>query len=1482
MSVEKLRYQREEGSLDCAASPPLDDWVVFKDGVATAVVSKQFSHRNGKSKTHNASFNDPCNNYTSLDQPWRATNATELDICDSYFNWTGWYRLLYNGMNIRVPESCVDEYTCGTDNALWLNGAHPQIKDGIVTRDVCGSTGWACCFYRSTPIRVKACPGNYYVYEFVRPTLLCSAAYCADVNTISPTNVAAVAPNVPSTTTTSSSKNLAFDPCIISTVLDHEWRGIYKYTTSSGHDDTLVEWSGWYLLHHQGQSAQIPESDWCTGYMSCGGYTRLFLGGPHPRLQDGIVTRDIYGTYVSECNFYRSNQIQVKACPGDYYVYRLVKPVLSLPLPTYCAVVFSSLSYNPCNNYTTLDQPWRGTNGTGLRICDRDFNWTGWYRLLYYGMNIRMPESCVDDSSCGTSITLWLKGSHPQIEDGIVTRRVCGRSGSDCCYYRSYPIRVKACPGDYYVYEFVRPVTCSAAYCSGILCEHNLSKRESDLYIQCCSIEYKHYVLDNEWRRTDSLSYTIYRGHDDTLVEWNGWYRLYLQGKSAQLPTSFWCADQMPCSGYTQLFLEGLHPRPQDGIVTRDVYGSFARQCNFYKSIPIQVKACPGDYYVYRLTKPAVSLPMPTYCAAVFSTPSYDPCYNYTPLDRPWRGTNKTGLYNCDRYFNWTGWYRLLYNGLDIRMPESCVNQSRCGTVVSLWLNGSHPERGDGIVTRRVCGKYNGDCCYYRSYPIRVKACPGNYYVYEFVRPTACRVAYCADVTTITSNTTLTISSVPASSINTSRCPKGLLLSWFLVKVLVWSQNTTSDPCLVHSVLNDDWRKLDSLYSPVRSYYDDTLVEWSGWYRLHFEGRSAQIPESVWCSNYICHYLCPHTVQKNFTLACADTLFDQIENSGTPVLPVEIVKKVLEVQNLQIQMMNSDPNITSGTQVLNRTETLVSTLVNHQRDSYSVNISVDGLVEPIVSLKELCQLSINNAQMDIDLIQISKNNNVTASALLEVDPNGALSCVYWSNTEGVIDGCDLLQTNISHTICFCFHLSTFALIMQINPSSDADSDPVIELICTVVVTVGLVFLGLALLTLTICRRNPRVTNTAQINLCISLLLAHLLFLLTQKLIYYIKPHKVVCAVLAGVLHFLFLSAFVWMFIEAVLLFISVKNLTKITSNENAGLWGKWLVVIGYAVPLVVVGMSAALVRGGYGGEKGGMQVSDIVCVCVCGCWLKTEFLWSFLGPVSFILAANTVLFISIMIILISTLTNVKSEMLRIRRSESDQQLFTTVTLKAMVQFIILGCPWILGFFTDHSKMSEIIFILLNSQQGTFIFLVHCVLSPEVSQLSYFKYTLKQHYPMNTSILIIVEDLMTLILVLCFLTASFDDRCNNYTALDQPWRATNATELNICDRDFSWTGWYRLLYYGMNMRMPESCVNRSRCGTDITLWLNGSHPQIEDGIVTRRVCGRSGSNCCYYRSTPIRVKACPGDYYIYEFVKPTTCKAAYCAGTLLVL
>ncbi|XP_001344844.5 uncharacterized protein [Danio rerio] len=630
--------------------------------------------------------------------------------------------------------------------------------------------------------------------------------------------------------------NSSIDPCYNYTITDDYWRDIrqspYQYYTE--HDDTLIEWSGWYRLYLNGQSAQM--SEWCVSYMGCGGYTGLYLNGSHPTLEDGVVTRDVLGTHKwqNQWGSYRSTSIQVKACPGDYYVYELVKPDPLIPRPSYCAVVFQNISSDPCYNYESLDRPWRATNETGDFFCDHFFSWSGWYRLFYYGMNIRMPETCITQPSCNAYMNLVLNGLHPQIEDGVVTREVCATFYfSGCCEQKTNPIRVKACPGNYYVYELIKPDDRCSGYCTDISTISQVTLTVSPQTITGSSIVLNYdpcsnyNTLDNDWRSTANTYFMhgYVNAHDDTLVEWDGWYRLFINGSSAQMLE--WCASYMDCGGFSSLWLHGSHPQLEDGVVTREVYGSHNYQCSHYRSDPIQVKACPGDYYVYKFTKPTVSIPAPVYCAVSYTTPSVDPCYNYTSLNEPWRLTDTSYYYNhynamCDYNVEWNGWYRLFYNNQSAQMPESCVNQYMCGSYNPLWLNGSHPQLEDGVVLRHVCASGWSGCCAYTSQAIRVKACPGDYYVYEFVKPILC-AAYCVEV----ANQITTTASIP------------------LIESITPPTTTTAppvDPCYNYNVLDESWRATSNQNSS--QLMCDSAVSWSGWYRLFINGQSVQMPDT--------------------------------------------------------------------------------------------------------------------------------------------------------------------------------------------------------------------------------------------------------------------------------------------------------------------------------------------------------------------------------------------------------------------------------------------------------------------------------------------------------------------------------------------------------------------------------------------------------------------------------------------------------------
>ncbi|XP_069841006.1 uromodulin-like [Dendropsophus ebraccatus] len=125
-----------------------------------------------------------------------------------------------------------------------------------------------------------------------------------------------------------------------------------------------------------------------------------------------------------------------------------------------------------------------------------------------------------------------------------------------------------------------------------------------------------------------------------------------------------------------------------------------------------------------------------------------DPCSNHTVLDEPWRSTSNMYDYRYNSDYSKTGWYRFIGSG-GVRMPESCSRAYRCGTEASMWLMGTHPIVGDGIVNRTVCASWWGSCCTWSS-TILVKACPGGYHVYRLngTPYSICSLSYCTDPTT--------------------------------------------------------------------------------------------------------------------------------------------------------------------------------------------------------------------------------------------------------------------------------------------------------------------------------------------------------------------------------------------------------------------------------------------------------------------------------------------------------------------------------------------------------------------------------------------------------------------------------------------------------------------------------------------------------------------------------------------------------------
>ena len=102
-------------------------------------------------------------------------------------------------------------------------------------------------------------------------------------------------------------------------------------------------------------------------------------------------------------------------------------------------------------------------------------------------------------------------------------------------------------------------------------------------------------------------------------------------------------------------------------------------------------------------------------------------------------------------------------------------------------------------------------------------------------------------------------------------------------------------------------------------------------------------------------------------------------------------------------------------------------------------------------------------------------------------------------------------------------------------------------------------------------------------------------------------------------------------------------------------------------------------------------------------------------------------------------------------------------------------------------------------------------------------------------------------------------CQNYVSLNSYTRKITYSGSNgYCDSEIG-PGWFRF-EGSAGTRMATSCPPKGRCGAWVPGWLNGGHPTVADGRVSRQVCFRAFSNCCRW-STNIEVRNC-GSYYVY--------------------
>uniref|UniRef100_A0A3B5LTI8 Uncharacterized protein n=1 Tax=Xiphophorus couchianus TaxID=32473 RepID=A0A3B5LTI8_9TELE len=428
---------------------------------------------------------------------------------------------------------------------------------------------------------------------------------------------------------------------------------------------------------------------------------------------------------------------------------------------------------------------------------------------------------------------------------------------------------------------------------------------------------------------------------------------------------------------------------------------------------------------------------------------------------------------------------------------------------------------------------------------------------------------------------------------------------------------------------------------------------------------------------------------------------DSWQDMNTPNLEVHVVNTEMDLQDLSFpQNYASDSTIQLSASTIKQYsrngQVKVVFILYKNLGSFLSTENATVKIEMEGSNYERKRLAVNSHVIAASINKESSRVFLTQPVIFTLKhlqnyytPN----CSFWNYSERSMtgqwssQGCRLLDTNGTHTTCSCSHLTNFAVLMAHHEADGRMHELILFVITWVGIVISLVCLAICISTFCFLRGLQTDRNTIHKNLCINLFIAELLFLIgIDKTEYHI-----VCPIFAGLLHFFFLAAFSWMCLEGVQLYLMLVEVFESEYSRK-----KYYYLCGYCFPALVVGISAAIDYRSYGTKK--------------ACWLRVDnyFIWSFIGPVSFVIMLN-------LIFLMITLHKMIRNSSALKPDSSRLDNIKSWALGAIALLFLLGLTWAFGllFINENTVIMAYLFTTFNAFQGMFIFIFHCALQKKV-------------------------------------------------------------------------------------------------------------------------------------------------------------------------
>ncbi|XP_073235129.1 uncharacterized protein [Porites lutea] len=306
--------------------------------------------------------------------------------------------------------------------------------------------------------------------------------------------------------------------------------------------------------------------------------------------------------------------------------------------------------------------------------------------------------------------------------------------------------------------------------------------------------------------------------------------------------------------------------------------------------------------------------------------------------------------------------------------------------------------------------------------------------------------------------------------------------------------------------------------------------------------------------------------------------------------------------------------------------------------------------------------------------------------------NPQKQCSYWNIHKSLWanDGVKEVTTESSskRTVCQTNHFTSFAVLIQHQNIQNSEKDKLaLSIITYIGCGVSTAALAITLIVLLSIESLSSERHKIHMNLALSLLLAQALFLAGIRK----TSNKVLCKTIAVFLHYFFMTAFTWMLVEGVHLYLKVVQVFKCENLKMCYYYAS-----GWGFPLIPVSIAVALRPDSYGSRE--------------ICWLSMEdgTVWAFIGPVIAVITINSFILFKVVHTVVTSAKAVKNS----------EHMHVKAGIKGLfVLMPILGVGWILGLFAVNKNtiVFEYAFAVINGLQGLLIFLLHCAFNSEVRQ-----------------------------------------------------------------------------------------------------------------------------------------------------------------------